>query len=140
MLEKIGFSQKHYKLRVFHRPYMHVVIAIIHHYPMVWICQYIQCTDPLWLQRLMLHDLLWRVRETLGLRFLHSTLPLVLMAIHNLVITSAISIEVIVFTLLYTWIFLCYKSLSTVCVSIPIQGWHLSTETWPSEVGSLHDK
>ena len=26
------------------------------------------------------------------------------------------------------------------CVSaIPIQGWHLSTETWPSEVGSLQD-
>ena len=22
--------------------------------------------------------------------------------------------------------------------AIPIQGWHLSTETWPSEVGSLH--
>ena len=25
------------------------------------------------------------------------------------------------------------------CVSIPIQGWHLSTETWPFEVGSLQD-
>ena len=34
-------------------------------------------------------------------------------------------------------IYLCYKSSSTVCVSILIQGWHLSTETWPSEVGSL---
>ena len=42
-----------------------------------------------------------RVSDTLGLRFLHSTLPLVLMGIHNLV-TSAIWIEVIVFTLLYT--------------------------------------
>ena len=34
-------------------------------------------------------------------------------------------------------IYLGYKSLSTVCVSIPIQGWHLSTQTCPSEVGSL---
>ena len=42
-----------------------------------------------------------RVSDTLGLRFLHSTLSLVLMGIHNLV-TSAIWIEVIVFTLLYT--------------------------------------
>ena len=48
-------------------------------------------------------------------------------------------IEVIVFMLLYTVIYLCYKSSSTVCVSIPIQGWHLCTETWPSEVGSLQD-
>ncbi len=45
--------------------------------------------------------ILRRVSDTLGLRFLHSTLSLVLMGIHNLV-TSAIWIEVIVFTLLYT--------------------------------------
>ena len=25
------------------------------------------------------------------------------------------------------------------CVSIPIQGWHLSTETWSIRVGSLHE-
>ena len=36
-------------------------------------------------------------------------------------------------------IYLYYKSLCTLCVSIPIQGWHLSTETWLSEVGSLQD-
>ena len=41
------------------------------------------------------------VSDTLGLQFLHSTLPLVLMGIHNLV-TSAIWIEVMVFTLFYT--------------------------------------
>ena len=46
--------------------------------------------------------LLRRVSDTLGLRFLHSTLPLVLMGIHNLIVTSAIWIEVIVFMLLYT--------------------------------------
>ena len=45
--------------------------------------------------------ILRRVSDTIGLRFLHSTLPLVLMGIHNLV-TSAIWIAVIVFTLLYT--------------------------------------
>ena len=45
---------------------------------------------------------LQRVSDTLGLQFLHSTLPLVLMGIHNLVVTSAIWIEVIVFMLLYT--------------------------------------
>ena len=28
---------------------------------------------------------------------------------------------------------------STVCVSIPIQGWHLSTETWSIRVRSLQD-
>ena len=65
-------------------------------------CQYIQCTGPLWLQRLMLQDFLRRVSDTLGLRFLHTNLPLVLMGIHNLVFTSAIWIEVIVLTLLYT--------------------------------------
>ena len=43
-----------------------------------------------------------RVSVTLGLRYLQSTLPLVLMGIHNLVVTSALWIEVIVFTLLYT--------------------------------------
>ena len=114
---------------------MHVVIAFVHHFSMVWICQHIQCTDPLWIQRLMLQDFLRRVSDTLGLRFLHSTLPLVLMGIHNLV-TSAIWIEVIVFMLLIHVIYLCYKSSSTVCVSIPIQGWHLSTETWSIRVGS----
>ena len=46
--------------------------------------------------------ILRRVSDTLGLRCLHSTLSLVLMGIHNLVVTSAIWIEVIVFTLLYT--------------------------------------
>ena len=125
-------------IELFHQPNMHVVIAFIHHYPLVWICQYIQCTDPLWLQRLMLQDILRRVSDTLGLWFLHSTLSLVLMGIHNLV-TSAIWIEVIVFTLFIHVIYLCYKSSSTVFVSIPIQGWHLSTETWSIRVGSLQD-
>ena len=46
--------------------------------------------------------ILQRVGDTLGLRFLDSTLSLVLMGIHNLVVTSAIWIEVIVFMLLYT--------------------------------------
>ena len=46
--------------------------------------------------------ILRRVSDALGLRCLHSTLPLVLMGMHNLVVTSAIWIEVIVFTLLYT--------------------------------------
>ena len=60
--------------------------------------------------------ILRRISDTLGLRFLHSTLSLVLMGIHNLV-TSAIWIKVIVFTLLIHVIELCYKSSSTVCVS-----------------------
>ena len=46
--------------------------------------------------------ILRRVSDTIGLRCLHSTLPLVLLGIHNFVVTSAIWIEVIVFTLLYT--------------------------------------
>ena len=66
------------------------------------------------------HGFLRRVSDMLGLRCLHSTLPLVLMGIHNLIVTSAIWIEVIVFSLLYTCNYLCYKSSSTVCVSIPI--------------------
>ena len=46
--------------------------------------------------------ILRRVSDTLGLRFLHSNLPLVLMGIHNLVDSSALWIDVIVFMLLYT--------------------------------------
>ena len=43
-----------------------------------------------------------RVSDTLGLRCLHPTFPLVLLGLHNFVVTSAIWIEVIVFMLLYT--------------------------------------
>jgi len=46
--------------------------------------------------------ILRRVSDTIGLRCLHSTLPLVLLGLHNFVVTSAIWIVVIVFTLLYT--------------------------------------
>ena len=46
--------------------------------------------------------LLRRVSDTIGLRCLHSTLPLVLLGLHNFVVTSAIWIEVIVFMLHYT--------------------------------------
>ena len=61
------------------------------------------CWPVFGLQRFMLQDILRRVRDTLGLQFLHSTLPLVLMGIHNLV-TSAIWIEVIIFYVtLYMW-------------------------------------
>ena len=38
------------------------------------------------------------------------------------------------------WLLLCYKSIQVLCVSaLPIQGWHLCTEIWPFEVGSLQD-
>ena len=94
---------------------------------------------PLRLQHLMLQDFLRRVSDTLGLRCLHSTLPLMLLGLHNFDLTSAIWIEVIVFTLLFTCDCTLLQSFSTMCVCIPIQGWHLSTETWPSEVGSLQD-
>ena len=67
--------------------------------------------------------ILGQVSDTIGLRCLHSTLPLVLLGLHNFVVTSAIWIEVIVFILFYIHvIYLCYKSSSTVCVSIPIPG------------------
>ena len=46
--------------------------------------------------------ILRRVSDTLGLLFLHSTLPLVLLGLHNFDVTSAIWIEVIVFMLLFT--------------------------------------
>ena len=102
-------------------------------------CQHIPCADPFSGCNFSCCRLFRRrVSDTLGLRFLHSPLPLVLMGIHNLV-TSAIWIEVIVFMLLLHVIYLCYKSSSTVCVSIPIQGWHLSTEKWSIRVGSLQD-
>ena len=81
---------------------MHVVIVFIHH--SLW-CEFASTFNVLTrfgLQRLMLQDFLRRVSDTLGLRFLHSTLPLVLMGIHSLVVTSAIWIEVIVLTLFYT--------------------------------------
>ena len=60
--------------------------------------------------------ILWRVSDTLGLRFLHSTLPLVLMGIHNLV-TSAIWIEVIVFMLLFYMWFTSVINPRVLCVS-----------------------
>ena len=47
--------------------------------------------------------ILRRESETIGLRCLHSTLPLVLLGLHNLDVTSAIWIELIVFTLLYAY-------------------------------------
>ena len=80
---------------------MHVVIAIVHH--SLW-CEFASIFHVLTRFRAAtfhVEDILRRVSDTLGLRFLHSTLPLVLMGIHNLV-ASAIWIEVIVFTLLYT--------------------------------------
>ena len=46
--------------------------------------------------------ILRQVSDTLGLRCLHSTLPLVLLGLHNIDVTSAIWIEVIVFTLFFT--------------------------------------
>ena len=100
---------------------MHVVIAIVHH--SLW-CEFASTFNVLTLVAATSHvaGILRRVSDTLGLQFLHSTLPLVLMGIHNLVVTSAIWIEVIVFTLLLHVIYPCYKSSSTVCVSIPIQG------------------
>ena len=109
-------------IELFHQPNMHVVIAIVHH--SLW-CEFASTFNVLTLCGCNVsccRIILRRVSDTLGLRFLHSTLPLVLMGIHNLVVTSAIWIEVIVFMLLLHVIYLCYKSSSTVCVSIPIQG------------------
>ena len=50
------------------------------------------------------------------------------MGIHNLVTSAILDWGNIIYITLHV-IYLCYKSSSTVCVSIPIQGWHLSTET-----------
>ena len=97
----MAFRKKRITIELFHQPYMHVVIAIVHHSPWCEFASTFNVLTRFGLQRLMLQDVLRRVSDTLGLRFLHSTLPLVLMGIHNLV-ASAIWIEVIVFTLLYT--------------------------------------
>ena len=44
------------------------------------------------------------------------------------------------FDVISVWFLLCYKSIQVLCVSaLPIQGWHLYTEIWPSEVGLLQD-
>ena len=88
-------------IELFHQPNMHVVIAIVHH--SLW-CEFASTFNVLALCGCNVsccRIILRRVSDTLGLRFLHSTLPLVLMGIHNLV-TSAIWVDVIVFTLLYT--------------------------------------
>ena len=109
---------------------MHIVIAFIHH--SLW-CEFASTFNVLTLCGYNVsccRIFLRQVSDTLGLRFLHSTLPLVLMGIHNLV-TSAIWIEVIVFALLLHVIYLCYKSSSIVCVSMPIQGWHLAQRLDP---------
>ena len=97
----MAFRKNIITIQPFHEPNMHVVIAIVHHF-ILW-CEFASTFNVLTYMAATSHvaGFLRRVSDTLGLRFLHSTLPLVLMGIHNLV-TSAIWIEVIVFTLLYT--------------------------------------
>ena len=96
----MAFRKNLITIELFHQPNMHVVIAIVHH--SLW-CEFASTFNVLTLVAAMSHvaGILRRVSDKLGLRFLHSTLPLVLMGIHNLVI-SAIWIEVIVFALFYT--------------------------------------
>ena len=117
---------------------MHVVIAIVHH--SLW-CEFASTFNVLTLWGCNVsccRIILRRVSDTLGLRFLHSTLPLVLMGIHNLVASAILEWGNSFYVFFVHVIYLCYKSSSTVCVSIPIQGWHLSTETWSIRVRSLH--
>ena len=104
---------------------------------MVWICQYIQCTDPFRAATSHVAEIIRRVSDTLGLRFLHSTLPLVLMGIHNLVTSAILDWGNSIYVTLYMW-FTSVINPRVLCVSaLPIQGWHLCTEIWPCEVGSL---
>ena len=97
----MAFRKNLITIELFHQPNMHVEIAIVHH--SLW-CEFASTFNVLTRFRAATFHVagfLGRVSDTLELRILHSTLPLVLMGIHNLV-TSAIWIEVIVFTLLYT--------------------------------------
>ena len=94
----MAFRKNNITIELFHQPYMHVVIAIVYH--SLW-CEFASTFNVLTLYGCNVsccRIILRRVSDTLGLRFLHSPLLLVLMGIHNLV-TSAIWIEVIVFTL-----------------------------------------
>ena len=98
----MAFRKNLITIELLHQPYMHVVIAIVHH--SLW-CEFASTFNVLTLCGCTVsccRFILRRVSDTLGLRFLHSTLPLVLMGIHNFVVTSAIWMEVMVFTLLYT--------------------------------------
>ena len=117
---------------------MHIEIAILIF--ILW-CEFASTFNVLTYMAATSHvaGILRRVSDTLGLRFLHSTLSLVLMGIHNLVVTSAIWIEVIIFCItLYMW-FTSVINPRVLCVSAYRSREHVSTETWPSEVGSLQD-
>ena len=123
-------------IELFHQPNMHVVIAFIHH--SLW-CEFASTFNVLTLCGCNvsccrnLTTSKWYVRVTI------STLNFAVGVDGNPqpCYFRYFGFEVIVFTLLIHVIYLCYKSSSTVCVSIPIQEWHLSIETWPFEVGSL---
>src|SRR3954471_18439619 len=75
-------------IELYHQPYMHVVIAIVHH--SLW-CEFASTFNVMTLCGCNVsccRIILRLVSDTLGLRFLHSTLPLVLMGIHNLVASA----------------------------------------------------
>ena len=84
----MAFRKNLITIELFHQPYVHVVIAIVHYSLQ---CEIASTFNVLTYMAATSHvaGFLRRVSDTLGLRFLYSTLPLVLMGIHNLV-TSAI--------------------------------------------------
>ena len=83
--------------------------------------------------------ILWRVSDMLGLRCLHSTLPLVLLGTPQVCcFFRYLDWGNSIYVTLYMW-FTSVINPRVLCVSIPIQGWHVSTETWPSEVRSLQE-
>ena len=108
---------------------------------MVCICQYIQCTDPFSGCNFSCCRLFRRrVSDTLGLRF-----PILNFAVGVDGNPQPCCFRYILdwgnsfYVTLYMWFTSVINPSSTVCVSIPIQGWHLSTETWSIRVRSLQD-
>ena len=116
---------------------MHIVIAIVHHF--------------LYGVNLPVHSMYWPVSgcNVLCCRFLTSSKWYVRVTISTL--NFAVGVDGnpqpccfrykdwgnSTYVTLYMWFTSVINPSSIVCVSIPIQGWHLSTETWSIRVGSL---
>ena len=118
---------------------MHVVIDIVHHCSIVWSCQHIPCVDLHGCNVSWCRVFSWGLRCDRSLsctQFCHGVgwTHLSLKLPHLFYLVGLQPYLCNKYSLWGPWcnkcvIELCYKSSRTVCVSILIQAWHLSTET-----------
>ena len=124
-------------IELFHQPNMHVVIAIVHHFlygvnlpvhSMYW--PFVAATSHI---AGFLTTSKWYVRVTIS----YTQLCLGVDGNPQPCCFRFKDWGNSTYVTLYMWFTSVINPSSTVCVSIPIQGWHLSTETWSIRAGSL---